>query len=221
MGSDEVDALLSRVERAGDADARPLLERLAELTQPGTEAWALANRELARLLLDAEPWRASVFARRVVEQDPDDHLAWGVLGLAQSLLGNHAFAVSAYERALRLAPENPWYLHNLGHLYDAMLDRPADAVPLLRRALIRLREDPHVLASLAHALARAGEPTEARALMLRVVRRPASEEHHALYRWLLELSERAVELHLERQAPPRKRHVRTRRSTSQRARSMT
>ena len=211
--SDEVDALLSRVERAGDADARPLLERLAELTEPGTEAWSLANRELARILLEHEPWRASVFARRVVDQDPGDHLAWGILGLSQSLLGNHGFAVAAYERALRLAPDNPWYLHNLGHLYDAMLDRPAEAIPLLRRALLRLADDPHVLASLAHALARAGEPTEARALMRRVVRSPATEEHHALYRWLIDLSERAVERHLERQGPMPRRKVRVRRAT--------
>jgi len=190
------------VERSGDEDARPLLERLAELTTPGSEAWALANRELARLTLDKEPWRASVLAKRVVVHDSDDHLAWGVLALAQSLLGNHEFAVVSYERALRLAPGNPWYLHNLGHLYDALLDRPHDAVPLLRRALVRLPDDPHVLASLAHALGRAGAPIEARAIMLKVVRKPALEEHHALYRWLLDASERAVALHLERQGAP-------------------
>jgi Flp pilus assembly protein TadD len=214
--SDEVDALLERVEgsEAGSGIRRSLLEQLAQLTEPGTEAWALATRELARLMIVREPWRASVLARRVVDEDPCDHLAWGVVGLAQSLLGNHAYAVSAYERALTLAPEEPVYLHNLGHLLDAGLDRPADAVPLLRRAHLRLRHDPHVTASLAHALARAGSIDEARRLMLAVVRRPALDEHHALYRWLLDEHERTVRLELEGLVTlPHRRSVRASRAT--------
>ncbi|MBM4376456.1 MAG: hypothetical protein FJ095_15350 [Deltaproteobacteria bacterium] len=214
--SDDVDALLERVEgsEAGSGVRRSLLEQLTELTQPGSEAWALATRELARLMVDREPWRASLLARRVVDQDPGDHLAWGLVGLAQSLLGNHAYAISAYERALVLAPEEPAYLHNLGHLLDACLDRPGDAIALLRRAHLRLRHDAHVTASLAHALARAGAIDEARRLMLAVVRRPALEEHHALYRWLLEEHERAVSLALEGEAAPsRRRRVRASRLT--------
>ncbi len=199
--SDEIDALLVRSERLDDEAARPLLKRIIELAMPGTEVWSHATRELARRILEKEPWGASVLVKRVLEHDPEDHLAWGVLGLAQSLLGNHEYAVGSYERALRLAPENPWYLHNLGHLYDALLDRPGVAIPLLRRSLIRLPNDPHVLASLAHALARVGLEEEARNVMLRVMRGPAIDEHHALYRWLLDLSERAVALHLERQLP--------------------
>ena len=212
--SEEVDVLLERVESSGDDEARPLLERLAELTTPGTEAWGLANRELARLTLDKEPWRASVLAKRVVAYDSADHLAWGVLALAQSLLGNYEFAAAAYQRARSLAPENPWYLHNLGHLLDALLDRPMQAIPLLRRALIRLPGDPHVLASLAHALARAGFTEEAREVMLPVMRKSALDEHHVLYRWLLEQSDRAVALHLERNgAAPGERRPRKSRRT--------
>ncbi len=212
--SEEIDALLSRVEEAADERVQPLLERLAAVAEAGTEAWALAHRELARHAVERQPWRASVLAKRVLEADPGDHLAWGLLALAQSLLGNHEYAVTAYQRALKLAPDNPWYLHNLGHLYDAVLDRPADAVALLRRAAWRLPENNHVLASLAHALARAGHPEQARELMVAVVRSPASHEHHQLYSWLLELSDRAIERHLERNAEPVKaRRSRARRHT--------
>jgi Flp pilus assembly protein TadD len=198
--SEEIDALMRRVEEAEDERVEPLLTRLARLAQPGTEAWALAHRELARHAVERQPWQASVLARRVLDADPEDHLAWGLLALAQSLLGNHEYAIAAYRRALKLAPDNPWYLHNLGHLYDAVLDRPQEGVALLRRAVRRLPENSHIVASLAHALARCGRPDEARELMRSIVRRPAIFEHHALYSWLIDLSERAVELHLERHA---------------------
>lgn len=212
--SDEVDALLERVERSEELGRRPIFERLMELTEPGTEAWALATRELSRILVEREPWRASVLARRVVDEDPEDHLGWALVGLAQSLLGNHAYAASAYERALSLAPENPYYQHNLGHLYDALLGRPHDAVFLLRRARLRLRGNPHVTASLAHALVRTDHAEEARRLMLEVVRQPATAEHHELYRWILDECERVV---LDQvaygEADARRRPVRATRST--------
>src|SRR6266550_3151913 len=98
--SDEIDALMRRVEDAPEGRAEPWLTRLAEAAEPGTEAWALAHRELARHAVEHQPWRASVLARRVIDADPGDHLAWGLLALAQSVLGNHDYAVTAYRRAI-------------------------------------------------------------------------------------------------------------------------
>ena len=85
---------------------------------------------------------------------PADDGAWAVLGLAQSLLGNYRYAARAYERALALAPNNPWYAHNLGHLYDVALDRPQDALPLLAQATAAQPGEADIAASYAHALAR-------------------------------------------------------------------
>src|SRR5579871_4918126 len=92
----EVDRLRREVERAMrdnlDAeDILPLLARLARAATPESDAWIYAHRPL-------------------------DDGAWAVLGLAQSLLGHFRYAARAYEQALALAPGNPWYAHNLGHL---------------------------------------------------------------------------------------------------------
>src|SRR5512146_974465 len=132
--TDDMDRLRREVERAlreqrGPEEILPLLARLARAAAPESEPWIFAHRHLAELGVEHDPWRAALFARRVLALCPDDDGAWAVLGLAQSLLGHYRYATRAYERALQLAPNNPWYAHNLGHLYDVALDRPADALP--------------------------------------------------------------------------------------------
>src|SRR6185369_5319938 len=103
----EVDRLRREVERAmreqHDAeDILTLLARLARAAAPESDAWIYAHRHLAELGVEHDPWRASLFARRVLALRPDDDGAWAVLGLAQSLLGNYRYAARAYERALSL-----------------------------------------------------------------------------------------------------------------------
>jgi tetratricopeptide (TPR) repeat protein len=161
----------------------PLLARLARAAAPESDAWIFAHRHLAELGVEHDPWRAALFARRVLAQRPDDDGAWAVLGLAQSLLGHYRYAARAYERALALVPENPWYAHNLGHLYD-VLDRPQQALPLLARAARAQPQEADIAASYAHALARTGQLAQAKRVMKHAIRRGGTSDQMALWRWL-------------------------------------
>jgi Flp pilus assembly protein TadD len=185
----EVTRLRGEVERAlrenlDPEDILPLLARLARAADPESDAWLYAHRHLAEMGVEHDPWRAALFARRVIARRPDDDGAWAVLGLSQSLLGNFRYAARAYERALALTPDNPWYAHNLGHLYDVALGRPADALPLLARAALAQPSEADIAASYAHALARCGKVTAAKRVLRRATRRGATADQAALSRWL-------------------------------------
>ncbi|MCK6586644.1 MAG: hypothetical protein L6Q76_03560 [Polyangiaceae bacterium] len=160
------------------------LARLARASTPKSDAWIFAHRHLAELGVERDPWRAALFARRVLSCEPNDDGAWAVLGLAQSLLGHYRFAAHAYERALALAPDNPWYAHNLGHIYDVALDRPSDALPLLAQATGAETGEADIAASYAHALARCGQVPLAKRVLKRAIRRGATPDQMALWRWL-------------------------------------
>lgn len=187
--SDDIDRLRREVERAlrdqlDPEEILPLLARLARAATPESETWVYAHRHLAELGVEHDPWRASLFARRVLALHPEDDGAWAVLGLAQSLLGNYRYAARAYERALALVPENPWYAHNLGHLYDVALDRPSDALPLLAQATGAETGEADIAASYAHALARCGKLASAKRILKRAIRRGGTADQMALWRWL-------------------------------------
>jgi Flp pilus assembly protein TadD len=186
--SGEVDRIRREVERAlhENLDAEevlPLLAALARLAEAGSAHWLFAHRHLAEIGVEHDPWRAALFARRVLACAPEDDGAWAVLGLAMSLLGHHRFASHAYERALALVPENPWYAHNLGHLYD-VLDRPQQALPLLARAVRAQPGEADIAASYAHALARTGQLAQAKRVMKQAIRRGGTADQMALWRWL-------------------------------------
>ena len=205
----EVDRALR--ERLDPEEILPLLARLARAAAPESEAWIYAHRHLAELGVEHDPWRAALFARRVLALRPDDDGAWAVLGLAQSLLGNYRYAARAYERALVLTPDNPWYAHNLGHLYDVALDRPLDALPLLAQATQAQTGEADIAASYAHALARCGKLVLAKRVLKRAIRHGATSDQMALWRWLdagapaagLKRAERAAEA--ARKKPKRRR----------------
>ena len=185
----DVDRIRREVERAlhGNIDAEevlPLLAQLARAADPESEDWLYAHRHLAEIGVEHDPWRAALFARRVLAHRDTDDGAWAVLGLAQSLLGNFRVAARAYERALALSSENPWYAHNLGHLYDVALDRPADALPLLSSASEAQPDEADIAASYAHALARCGKVAAAKRLLKRAIRRGGTADQMALWRWL-------------------------------------
>lgn len=188
-GSEDIDRLRRDIERAfvDKVDAEkvlPLLARLARATEAGSDAWLYAHRHLAELGVEHDPWRAALFARRVLQFHDEDDGAWAVLGLAQSLLGNYRFAARAYERALAIAPDNPWYAHNLGHLYDVALNRPHDALPLLAQATEAQTGEADIAASYAHALARCGKLVLAKKILKRAIRHGATADQMALWRWL-------------------------------------
>jgi len=165
-------------------DVLPLLHRLARTAAPASEEATYAHRQLAELLVERHPWRAALHARKVLAWSPDDDRAWAVLGLCQTLLGHYRYAATAYQRALNAAPKNPWYAHNLGHLVDVALGRPADALTWLRAAYDGAPTNREITASFAHALARAGRIDEARDVLSRSMKRGVSREHAALWAWI-------------------------------------
>lgn len=188
---DDIDTLRKNVEWAlrnsPEADEiLPLLAKLARNAEPESDAWLLAHRHIAELAAERDPWRSALFARRVVKVDPDDDGAWAVLGLAQTLLGNYRAAAAAYRRAIDIAPDNPWYAHNLGHLIDVALGRPREALVLLEEAYETEPDANEIAASYAHALARSGKVAQAKKIFRRVVDRGATAEELLLWRWLEE-----------------------------------
>jgi tetratricopeptide (TPR) repeat protein len=188
-GTSDVERLRREVDRGfrDNVDAQTLLPMLAQLARaaaPESDAWIFAHRHLAELGVEHDPWRAALFARRVVAVRPEDDGAWAVLGLSQSLLGHYRYAARAYERALQLAPDNPWYAHNLGHLYDVALDRPEQALPLLAQATRSQAQQADIAASYAHALARCGQLVLAKRVLKRAIRHGATADQMALWRWL-------------------------------------
>lgn len=164
-------------------DVLPMLHRLARLAGDGTEESAFANLHLAELLVERDPWRAALCAKRVLASHESDR-GWATLALCQTMLGHYKFAVTAYQRALANAPDNPWYAHNLGHLLDVALDRPNEAVAWLKRASEGASHSREVAASYAHALARVGRVADARKVLARAMKRGSSREYAALLQWL-------------------------------------
>jgi tetratricopeptide (TPR) repeat protein len=223
--SAEAEALWREAEHAVDTHRSEervlqLLVKLARVAPVASDAWLYALRQLSERAVADDPWRASMLARRIVQQRPDSDGGWAVLGLAQSLLGHHRYAVRAYRKALRLAPRNPWYAHNLGHLYDFALGRPREALPLLRRALDELRSwsamshidltraIDEVAASYAHALLQSGDASTAKTVMRQVVSRTSTPGHHELYSEIL----RVHEALLAAEPPPPSKRRRVKRS---------
>jgi tetratricopeptide (TPR) repeat protein len=166
------------------SDVLPLLHRLARTAPEGSDESVFAHRQLAELLVERHPWRAALHARRALRARPDDDRACAVLALCQTMLGNYRFAVTAYHRALMCAPKNPWYAHNLGHLLDVALARPGDALFWLRTAYAGAGHNSEIVSSFAHALARAGKLGEAKRVLARAMKRGASREQLALWKWL-------------------------------------
>lgn len=190
------------LKRAFDpADVLPRLARLARLTsgvtgesarnergadarQEHAEHAAFAERKLAELLAAQHPWRAAVHARRALALDDGDDRVWATLALCQTLLGHFHYAETAYKRAIAIAPGNPWYAHNLGHLLDVALAQPERAIAYLARAHEAKRDNAEIVASYVHALGRTGRIEQARGLLQTALARFESRELEALLRWL-------------------------------------
>lgn len=155
------------------ADVLPRLARLARLASPASDDGIFAHRQLAELLVERHPWRAALYARKALFYRPDDDRAWAVLAFCQTLLGNFRAAVAAYRKAIAAAPSNPWYAHNLGHLLDVALGRPDDALRWLKVAYAAKGDNSEIIASYAHALARAGDTARAREVLVSALAPPA------------------------------------------------
>lgn len=160
-----------------------MLGRMLDESPKGSPENLFAHRQLAEVVVERDPWRASILARVVVAARPKDDRAWAILALAQTLLGNYKYAAQAYRHAVEAAPTNPWYAHNLGHLLDVALHHPAEALPHLRTAHASLPHDTEVTASYAHALAEAGYRTRARAVLAESGG-PMTDELEDLLAWM-------------------------------------
>jgi len=103
---------------------------------------------------------------RAIALKPDltaAHVARGFLYFRE---GNLRAALPDFEFAHRRDPENPVILDRLGQTY-ADMDRPAEAVPLLRRAAELSPRDSTILLHLARALTTMGQSEEAKAVFQR------------------------------------------------------
>lgn len=179
---------LERALRAGAFDPSDVLPRLAKLARhvpAASDDGVFAHLKMAELLVDRDPWRAALYVRRALAHRPDDDRAWATLAYCQTLLRNFRCAVRAYKSAIACAPGNPWYAHNLGHLYDVALGESLRALPYLRTAYLAKGESSEIVASYAHALARAGRIDEAREV-IKTAEEPErrSAQLSAVLRWL-------------------------------------
>ena len=188
--SDTAVRAISRALWAGEAPERlvPQLVRLLRQTDYGSDAWCFAMRQLALTWAPTRPWRASLLARELLRDNPTDHAAWAALGLAQSIIDNHRYAIRCYERALGIAPGQPRYQHNLGHLYDVVMGRPDLALPLLRAAHEAEPRCADTAASLAHALGRTGDAAAALAVLEPALKKGATRDQAELRGWLRQQS---------------------------------
>jgi tetratricopeptide (TPR) repeat protein len=166
----------------GPRDLVPMLERLRRHAPPGSSSACFAGTELAELLLPTDPWRAAVLARQVLVHQETDR-AWALLGLALSVLGHYSSAKRAFAKALRLSPACSSYAHNLGHLLDAGLDRPREALRWLEQAVRARPFDAEIAASYAHALVRVGRAPEARQALERAMGEIPGAVDSLLARW--------------------------------------
>lgn len=86
-----------------------------------------------------------------VQEQPNDGVAWGALGVAWAILGEHAQGAAALEEAIRLMPRQPSLHYNLGRCREGM-GRCAEALDAYREAL-RLAPDHAPSANAARRLA--------------------------------------------------------------------
>src|SRR5262245_28167840 len=70
-------------------DVLPMVEALTKNAELGSKDWVFAHRQLAELVVEEDPWRATIAARRVAQHAPDDDGARAIQGLALTLLGHY------------------------------------------------------------------------------------------------------------------------------------
>ena len=76
-----------------------MLERLLELAPAGSDASQFGQLQLAELMIAKQPFRAASLARSVARRCSSDR-AWGVVGLAMTVLGHYRAAVKAFRRSI-------------------------------------------------------------------------------------------------------------------------
>jgi len=169
-------------QRLPKRDLLAMLARLVASAPAGSPEERFAKLELARLVVEKQPFRAARLAQEVLRGGPDED-ALGLLGIAHMRLGHFRAARRALERAHRLAPDDPSVLHNLGHLIDVAFNRPEEALPHLALASRIVGEEPAIASSYAHALARTGQKARAEQLLVREARLSQGLAHATVEAW--------------------------------------
>lgn len=167
----------------GARDLVPMLEQLVSRAAAGSDVSRFARLQLGRQLLEKNPFRAAALARSVLLEEEGDE-AFGLLGLALTLLGHFRAAATAHRRACRLRPGHPGHAHNLGHLLDVGFAAPRRALPWLERAFRDASDVPEIASSYAHALLGVGRVDAARRVLVEHALLTPSEAEATVSRWL-------------------------------------
>ncbi len=122
--------------------------------------------ELGRAEAENDPEKALLHLTRAIELKSDFAAARAVRGGMYYQQGKMEAAAADLEPAARLRPDDPVILDRLGQTYAA-LDRPRDAVTLLRKAAALAPNDSKIQLHFARALADAGETAESEQAMQR------------------------------------------------------
>jgi len=187
MSERAVHELLSDVswaiaQRLPKRDLLAMLARLVRSAVAGSPEERFAKLELARLAVEKEPFRAARLAQEVLRYGSDE-AALGLFGIAQMKLGHFRAARKAFEKALRIAPEDPAVLHNLGHLLDVAFDQPEEALTHLALACRIVPDVAAIASSYAHALCRTGQKARAERILVRNARLSPGLAHATVEAW--------------------------------------
>jgi len=187
MSERAVHELLSDVswaiaQRLPKRDLLAMLARLVASAPAGSPEERFAKLELARLALGKQPFRAARLAQEVLRYGPDE-AALGLFGIAQMQLGHFRAARRAFEKALRLVPDDPSVLHNLGHLLDVAFNQPEEALEHLAFAARIVPDEPAIASSYAHALCRTGQEARAERILVRNARLSPGLAHATVEAW--------------------------------------
>ena len=187
MSERAVHELLSDVswaiaQRLPKRDLLAMLGRLVASAPAGSPEERFAKLELARLALEKQPFRAARLAQEVLRYGADE-AALGLFGIAQMQLGHFRAARRAFEKALRLVPDDPAVLHNLGHLLDVAFNQPEEALTHLSLASRLAPEIAAIASSYAHALCRTGQKARAEHVLVRNARLSPGLAHATIEAW--------------------------------------
>ncbi|MFN7416984.1 MAG: tetratricopeptide repeat protein [Alphaproteobacteria bacterium] len=147
---------------SASSDALKLLsEGLAE--QRNRRVVPLLERAVVHIKTH-EPEKAAALALEALEIDERSGIGWHILAVAQEGCGDFTTSLSCYEAALKLLPDDPDILTNLGRLAIRMGMHPV-AEQLFLHFLSRKPEDPEGINNLALAMASQGHNQKAIALL--------------------------------------------------------
>ena len=141
------------------------------------QAWEDAQ-EGAELIAEGEHERARIWLEALVQAQPRNEYGYFFLGAAHFELGNFDKALSAYVKALELAPGYVGAMVNAGHTLR-MLGRYDQAIRMGREVLSRDKHDPDALFLLGAAHFARGDAAAAEGYLNRLLEtRPSPELVH-------------------------------------------